>query len=464
MIKPSGAVVLDESNGDPGIQQPLAIARSGARTSRLRLGLGTAIAARCAGAVIQLAAIPVVINSLGIESYTAYASILAISGWASLVTLRNGPSFVGHVAHLSAVGAQSTVAGIWQPALLVTGASALLGVCITAVVIYAVGLAIFLPPQVSTMLVELWGILIFLILAQLVQTSLSPLSDVQAGLQETYLLNVRDLVGSVLSAAAILLAFPKWPTLWAVVLAIHVPRLAATVVNAASLFRRHPWLAACSIKPMWRAYLPLAAEGAAYSAVAGISAYLCHSAPILFMTQFAPAHSAAEYVVLLQLVLQAFAVVSLLTNPVIPAVRDAVSCHDLAWLRSAILRLSLAVVGVGVGGALMLGVAGNLFFSVVLKSTVMPSLQARTAAGAYFTALAIEFTLFSLLLAIATQRQRVFVYVGYFIRALATGFACAVCARGGHVAAAFAFAGVAALVNSLFLILIAWRRWARYAG
>lgn len=409
----------------------------GLRTRRLTLALGTSIVAKALAAVVQLVAIPLVIRGLGVQSYVAYAAMLAVSAWPSLITLRHGPAFVGRVAHLVADAKLAHVRRlVWSGAIAVT-ATATVGAAITAILLLMLPLTDVLPLGAGVDGFGLLCALAVLICLNLMQAPLAPLEEAQAGMQENYILNLRDLAANLLTLPLMVFGFRQWPSFVFLVAAMNLPRATMRFVNAGLLMKRHPALRPTTQAFALKDYLPLALDGAAFTLAAGASAYLCHQAPILFGARMLDADATASLAATLQLLLQAFAVVTFLTVPVIPAVRDALARRDIAWARRAISRVLWCIVGFSVCLGFGLIAVGKLLFEAWLGGRITPELDVRVAAAVYFGLLAIEFVLLVLTSALAPARQRAIAYGLYCCRGVLTAAFAWLSFRNGWVPGMF---------------------------
>lgn len=396
----------------------------GLRTRRLTLALGTSIVAKALAAVVQLVAIPLVINRLGVQSYVAYAAMIAVSAWPGLITLRHGPAFVGRVSQLVAQAKLTDVRRlVWSGAIAVT-ATATAGAAITGTLLIVLPLRDVLLLDAGVDGFGLVGALAILICLNLMQAPLAPLEEAQAGMQENHILNLRDLAANALTLPLMVFGFRYWPSFVFLAVAMNVPRAAMRFVNALLLMKRHPALRPSPQAFALKHYLPLALDGAAFTLAAGASAYLCHQAPVLFGARLLDADATASLAATLQLLLQAFAVVAFLAVPMIPAVRDALARDDIEWARRAISRVFWCILGFSACLGFGLIVMGKLLFEAWLGGRITPDLTVRVAAAAYFGLLAIEFILLVLTSALAPARQRAAAYGLYCCRGVLTaGFA-----------------------------------------
>jgi O-antigen/teichoic acid export membrane protein len=314
------------------------------RSKRYMWGVSVSFLSKLTGASIQLSAIPIAIGVLGVDTYVAYASVLAIAAWPILFTVNFGPRLVASIA--------STHDRDQQAILFRNCAGSTLCNVLLVLILFLLSLTLFSAESAFPSLAFLGGNRATFLVATIGTINvLSLLFSVpeafQVGFQRHYLISLVSICGNLLSLLLVSFAIPIFKSVEVLALSLSAPLFIARLVNATVFLRSHLYLL-----DNWKEWLTKPRlgnkelrEGIAFTLVTGIAAYLVNQFPLLLLAKFdTDSSKTAMYASLLVMLGALMQPISMLIAPIIPAISNSLAIGDIGWVKRAFRRLSLLVV------------------------------------------------------------------------------------------------------------------------
>ena len=359
------------------------------RSLMLRRAVLTSLSGKGITVVTQLLAVPLAIGALGVERYGAYAMLTAIFLWtsaasvvvASALTLQLVPANAeGDTQRESRLFSTAFFFALATAALLFVGFQVMLG---TLQIDHLFGLD---RPAFAVDL-HMAAMAMALLLPANVLFSLAEAA--QAGYQRQYVNNLLQMGANLTTLVALLLVVRLAPSICNMVLAMFLPATLSRVVNMGLLWAARPHLRPSFKLAQWPTLLALLAMGAAF-AVTQAGSFLYLQFPTFHVGR-ASGLSAAAYLSTMMLVISISGnFLVMFTQPLMPALRDAVTRGDQAWVRrthSMVLKRLVPYISLA---ALAIAVGGSFFVSQLTRQVVHFDFMTQCLWAAFFWIVAWE--------------------------------------------------------------------------
>lgn len=353
------------------------------RTQRLRIAMLSSLGGKAVSIAAQLVALPFAISALGIERFGIYAMLVAILNWMNMAGVAITPGLTVQIISANSTGERDVEAQVFTTAFLF---ALLLAVCMfmgLQVLFYAIGIpqlfgAVALPYHDEVG----FGLQILAVFMSL-SVVLSVVEGAQAGYQNQYINNLLGTLGSILSIIAIIVVVRQRPTIPTLIIAIYGAPLAARVLNMLHLFWLHRYLLPKVGKFSIGALRTMLATGSAFLlTMVGTSCYQSFS--IYWAGRMLGSAAAAQMSVMILVLTLAGSMLMVVTQPLWPAIQDAVKRDDLVWVRSVYRRILCNLIPYIVLAALALAVGGEYILGFWLKSSVRIEHATQMLWGLYF--------------------------------------------------------------------------------
>jgi O-antigen/teichoic acid export membrane protein len=304
------------------------------RSGLLRRAVLTSLSGKAVTVVTQLLAIPMSIGALGMERYGAYAMLVAAFIWAQAAS-----TLVGSALTLKLVQANADQDRPRESALFSTA----FFFAVMVSVVLSIGL------QAATEWLD-FGRLFGLQEADLVRelriasywmawiiplnVVLSLAEAAHAGYQKQYINNLLTMAANAVGLFALLLLVRIHPSIVTLVLAMFLPAVVARIVNLLLLLRSHPF-----VMPAWRHFngsllIGMLIMGAAFG-VTQIGSFFYQQFTVFYVGRESSTTEAAYFATMMVVVAMSGNVLVMFTQPLMPALRDALAQGDEAWIRRA---------------------------------------------------------------------------------------------------------------------------------
>jgi O-antigen/teichoic acid export membrane protein len=392
---------------------------AGLRERRLRLSVFASLVSKVAGALAQLAVLPVALAGLGDIRFGAFAAITALGQWVSLMGLGVMPSLTRELAQARGGGnfpleRRLVGAGFWTSATLAL--VALLG---GAVIVFGTDPERLLGINAAVDIREVQ----YAMAASMVITAVAFLgglsSALRAGYQEYHVTGALTAVGNLIVLLAMIGLSQQPEPILAFVLAVQLPIAALLLGDLAWILVKRRYLLPLllpSLEALRFGELKglLTTSGTAWAVQ--LNNFLVNHASVVLVSLWFGATATAEFGAAMRGVLLANSILGLIVFPMVPAMADAWARGDRDWARTYGRRLVLTSFALAAVGGTAFAVAGNEIMRLWLGNSLSWSRATCVGFGVFFFAFSLNFVNFNMLLALGQTR-----YVGRLFLAEALG-------------------------------------------
>lgn len=358
------------------------------RNRLLKRAVITSISGKGVSVVTQLVAIPLAVSALGLERFGVYAMLTAIFLWMNTASTVVGAALTLKISAANAVGDSRTESELFSTAFffaLFTATLLLLGFNGLLHVFQLSELFNLKSHSYDLELGRAAHIIAFLVPANVVFTLAE---SSHAGYQKQYLNNLLSAAANVFTIAGLILVqhSPNVPNM---VLAMFLPATVGRAVNLAILLRTRPHLfptLALSSKPTLSSLL---VTGAGFALMqVGSLAYQQFS--IFYVGRHVGLTAAAYFSMMMQVIAISGSFLIVFTQPLLPALSDAMARNDFQWIRRAHSMAVTRLMPYVALAALAIAMFGSSFASILLRQHVELELSLRCLWAAFFLVVAWE--------------------------------------------------------------------------
>jgi O-antigen/teichoic acid export membrane protein len=342
------------------------------RMRRLLSAWVTSIPSKGITLLVQVIAIPTVYRAIGPVQFAAYAAVTSAVSILGYLNLGMGGALVTPLAQAAAEGDHKREARLFSSTLVPIATLVSLALCIILPLILTLPLKLLFGVAASTTSSQaLRTAALIACIGTLAAVPLSVVDSARQAYQEMHISNLFGTVSNALLCAGLLSVAWAAPTLPAFVAVTALLPLVIRVFNGALLLVKRPYLLA--ILPgleSGRLMRKLAADGVRYIGGSALATGLWYQWPIYYMTRVRFPIESSTFALCMQLVFLALNFGATLAQPLWPAVADAFSRTDSAWVRKAARRARLVALGYGACGLLAFGFGMNLLLRLWLHRSI----------------------------------------------------------------------------------------------
>lgn len=367
-----------------------------ARNRSIRMALLTTVVARMSGVLLQVVSLPIAAMQLGSAGFSMYAMLGSLLAAMTLSNLGIGQATTLHMARALAAGQIQIGREMFLASLGVVGSIA------SAVTTLAILLILFTPlipvvfsQHIATLSAPIMPAM-FVCAVFLATQFLSVFEAAQLAQQRQHRLNLATGIGTLVAAGAVWLVADSRPNVFNILVAVHLPVIIARGINAIGV-----WL---DFSPRLRELAEarthvrnILLDGLRFVSGTALANFLCHPFSVLAVGFFAVPLSAASYAAVMNAIILASSVNSLVVTPFRGAIPEAFRLGDHAWLRKAVLRMTVATAVYGLFMCVLFAGFGEWLFDTWYSGAVQPQRIELIGAGLYFLLISIEVTIFTYL-------------------------------------------------------------------
>jgi O-antigen/teichoic acid export membrane protein len=360
----------------------------------------TSLVGKGASTLVQVFAMPVAIAALGVERFGAYAVLAAILTWVGIASVAIIPGVTVQLVRAGAMGNRALEKEIVGSAALIAivGSVMLSGLLLLALNVF--GLKRIFGAAFADYVPELSQGMLPLLVFVGVNLMLSVAEGVQAGYQKLYVHNLFGAIGSLVTVLAIFLVVRHSPTIANLAIAVYSAPVIARALSLLQVLWSRPYLTGSIRFANLRTMRSLVSTGASFFTTnLGTLVYQAFSVYWVGRT-WGPA-AAAEMSVFVIMMNVSGSVLLMFTQPLWPAIQDAVVRNDLPWIHRAYAS-GVRHLGLYFGAAaLALALAGNWLFGIWLKEAIAVDRITQATLAVYFLLVAWEHFNYSFLIGLA---------------------------------------------------------------
>lgn len=333
---------------------------------------------------VQLIAIPVAFDALGSTRFGIFLMITSVLGWMSLGRLGSTAWLTRGIAKAAAEHDRQLEARFFSTAFfLLVGVNLAICSLVIAVLNFAPATSLF-GSQYADSAAEIVIAASILAVLTSVQTVGSCFEAARAGHQKQYLTTLWYIGGSVVSIVAILLVARYWPTIPAIILAVTAPLAVASLCNGGVLIAHdRPDLRPSRARVDRQVAASLFRQGPAFLLIQAAGIVKVHFLLVIVGWVRGP-EEAAQFGVIIRLFLIAAGLVTMITQPLWPAIVDSLTRGDRKWIRQSYVRAIILVVAYSAAVGTVLALGGNFIVTIWLGTDLGIPMALQWAMGLSF--------------------------------------------------------------------------------
>jgi O-antigen/teichoic acid export membrane protein len=342
---------------------------SSSRSQLLRRAVVTSLSGKAVTVVTQLLAIPLAISALGVERYGAYAMLTAVFLWTQTASTVVASALSLKLVAAHAEGDIAKEAGLFSTAFFFAAAVACLLCLALQGLVGVVDIGQVFAITQPQFIAELHQAAFWMAWILPLNVVLSLAESAHAGYQRQYVNNLLTMAGNLVTLAALLLAVRWYPSIPVMVLAMFLPAAVGRVANLLILLRGRPHL-----RPAWGLadkglLLGLLTMGAAFG-VTQVGSFFYQQFPTFYVGRESSLTEAAYFATMMLVIAISGNFLIMFTQPLMPALRDAVARRDDAWIRSTHRLVLMRLVPYISVAALVIALAGSFLVSSLTRQPV----------------------------------------------------------------------------------------------
>lgn len=314
---------------------------------------------------LQVIAIPLVYHSLGQHKYELYLLLTAALATIALAQLGAGPGLTQALAKANAERNREHEASLLSAAFRLSAAAAIIGGSAILLVVHLLSPDRLFGPAFVHDRAEVLAtinVCVFVLMAQVIS---GVVDSALAGYQEQVFSNLGSMLANLSSIILLPVVCRGKPDITQVILVLYgVPTL-SRVVNLAVLLKRRPHLMRGLNQTNRGDYSVLLHVGVGFWAIAMGGVLEQHSGTFV-LAHFSSTQATDFFAVVYRTVTLAGSAVAILTQPLWPALTDAVAHGDIDWIRRSFRRIRRMLTLYSCMVALLLATAGQWVFQRLL--------------------------------------------------------------------------------------------------
>lgn len=310
---------------------------------RIGLAAATGVGAKALALAAQLLAVAIAVRALGSNGFALYVIIASLVSWIGLVGLGVAPGLTLGLARAAAIGDRVEGARLFVVALLLMLAIATVLVgC--AILLGATGLIERLMANwLGSASSDASTALLCMAVLIAVQLVVVVPEAAQLGLQAQHVSNVWTGIGSAAAIVAMLTVGGAVTSVTAFVLVSQGPQVAARAANGVVFVLGRRYILRATDLQFRRHARPILGSGLAFAGFS-LASYVALQVGLLVMAATVNATSVALAGVIVRGYLLEASGLALVTTPTWPAIANAVTRGDLAWVRRTYRFLTLGAI------------------------------------------------------------------------------------------------------------------------
>lgn len=347
------------------------------RNRRIFLAAGTGIFQRIVQSASSIVILPMLLATLGTGRFGIWGAVTSLAWLHGLLDLGLGAVLVTHLARAIALDRIADCRRLVAGALGLGTALGLTLIAVASTVVIA-----FVPqPRAALYLTA--------VVAMGLNIPLNAANSAWLGLQKGHISGFWDLVQTVLTAAALVIACAYTVDVRIYVAVVYGGLLLSNVASLVHLIIQRPDLVRVPWSGLWSAIRNVAGRGGGYFLLS-IACALSYVFDNVLALELLGPEAAARMAVAVRICITSWGVLEVMSLPLWPAFSEAGAKADQQWIRKSMLRGAAAIVGSAAAGALVLIVFGGWMLEVWLRTSLGIDRSLLVAIAAWVLAQAIN--------------------------------------------------------------------------
>jgi O-antigen/teichoic acid export membrane protein len=328
-------------------------------------------------------AVAVAVRALHTGGFAVFVAIASLVSWMSLASLGVAPGLTLGIARASSAEDRQTEARFFVVTMIL-----MVGLA-TAILI---GVFVFSSTTIFDRLLGTWlngdlgdahGAFVAMALLVAAQLVLSVPEAAQLGYQAQYATNIWASIGSAAALVMLLTVGPSIGSVTTFVVVSQGPQVVARALNGVTLVASRPYLLRPGGIPVRSLLRPLLGSGLAFAGMQ-LAGYLALQFGVLVLAAESTGASVALGGVILRGLSMAAGGVALVTTPMWPALADAATRGDLAWIRRAYRRMPALLMAYASVAALAILIGSKWALELWTGQALTVDLALRLCLAGYF--------------------------------------------------------------------------------
>lgn|GEM_PF-2838999 len=332
----------------------------GARRSKLlQLAMLSSGLSKVTAVGLQGLAIPVVYHTLGPHQYALYLLLTAALATITLMQLGAGPGLTQAIARANALEQHSEESGVMAAAFTFVTITATLGCILCDVVVRIVPAAVLFGSSYSVDQAEIIHTTDIAVLIMFAYMILGVVDSALAGYQEQVATNLGICISNcVTTIVLIVLCRYYHPSIAQIIIVLYGVSRLSRIVNLIMLLIKRPYLLNGLAHMNRRNFGLMMHTGSAFWLIS-ITGMLEQYGGTYLMAHFATPSATAIFGAVYRVVALVSSTVGIITQPLWPALTDAVTRKDSEWISRAARRAARVVLSIAFVLAFLMCTVGN---------------------------------------------------------------------------------------------------------
>jgi O-antigen/teichoic acid export membrane protein len=400
--------------------------------------------------VVQLVALPLALRALGTERYAAFLTLQSFVSWIGLAGFGLGPTLPRFISESLARHDQKAERDLIMSSIVFT--LMVLATLATSLIVFG----LFVPirglisasPRVSD--AELRAGYDTIVLLTCGQLGMTISTAMRSGYQELHRSAFWTTLGNVVILVSLLVASRYTLNISLMATLLYGPIILFLWGDVGFLLAQRPYL--FSLDFSLTRFLRMLGGHSSNALTMQLSFFVLVYSPTVLVAHMAGFSATAAFATVMQPLLLASSAFQLITGPLIPAIANAHSHRDFAWIKTAYRRTALLVMSAAVSLAAVLTAFGPQLFELWLGRDIGTTHLLFACFGFYFVSFTSSVFNFNVLAAMGQVRGTAKLYL--FEAFLALGLGTALLREFGPAGMA---AGLALGIGSVTAWYFPWR-------
>lgn len=350
--------------------------RRESRNRRAAVSSGVGIAQRLVQVVCTLILMPVLLHALGITAFGIWGAAASLAWVAHLADLGAGSALVTFVAHSTALGQPHEARRQIEAVLTISSALALTFLLLIFAVWYG-------HPWDAT------GTVYVIALAGLaINLPLNSATNIWSALQEGYYASAWELVQTLLTTTALLVATLYTRDVRVFVAIVYGGLIAANLGSLTHLWIIHPELRPHRLPARWAAARDLVSSGILFFLM-GLAGSLNYMLDNVLALEWLGPHAAAQMTIALRVCMTGMGLLAVISQPLWPAFTDAAHTADREWVMHKLIWGMILLTAIAAAGSFVLVFWGESLLHLWLHRNLGIGLVLLVAIAAWVIAFAL---------------------------------------------------------------------------
>jgi O-antigen/teichoic acid export membrane protein len=392
------------------------------RNTLLRWAMMGSASSKVTGLALQAIAIPLVYHSLGPHQFALYLLLTAALSSIGLAQMGAGPGLTQGIAHANAAQRRDHEAALLNAGFRLTLLGALVGAVVIVSIIHLVSPERLFGVAFATDRAEIIQVANVCIVVLMAQMIAGVVDSALAGYQEQVLSSIASMTANAVSVVLLLIVCNHQPGITSVILVLFgVPTL-SRVVNLVLLCMRRPYLLQGAWQPARGFYRTLLSTGFAFWAIQ-VGILLEQNGGTFILARMSSTQDTDLFAIVYKYLGLASTPIAILTQPLWPAIADAIAHRDIAWIHRSYARIWRALNLYSAVLALVAIVAGQWIFQRFLHIDTSGHFWMFFILGIYFVVNMQTHLMFVTLMGMQGNWQAAIVLVSQYVLTLLLGIA-----------------------------------------